>query len=59
MMPIEDTIREIAERLEAEAPYETCSKLLNHTGWVDVVRTIKDTCPDAFLAMVQTYLVHK
>jgi hypothetical protein len=45
----------IAAQLEAEVPYETCSKVLAHDGWVDLVRTIQQTCPRAFIEMIKTY----
>lgn len=49
-------IDHIAVRLEDEAPWDTCSKVLSHQGWIDVVTTIKATCPDAYRQMQLTYL---
>lgn len=51
-----DDVDHIACRLEDEAPWKTCSKVLSHAGWIDVVETIKATCPDAFEQMRKTYL---
>jgi hypothetical protein len=48
-------VERIAAQLEAEVPYEMCSKVLAHKGWVDVVRTIQQTCPRSFIEMIKTY----
>lgn len=51
-----DDIDHIACRLDDECPWDTCSDVLSHQGWVEVVNTIKATCPDAYAAMQKTYL---
>lgn len=56
LMPDHDDIDQIAEQLEAEVPWATCSSLLSHDGWCDVVKAIKDTCPKAYDAMKETYI---
>ena len=55
--PIEmDDLHHIAVRIEEEAPWDTCSKVLGHQGWIDVISTIKATCPEAYRQMQLTYL---
>lgn len=41
----------IAGQLEADVPYETVGRLLQHDGWVDVVQTIRRVYPQAYAAM--------
>lgn len=41
----------IAGHLESEVPYLTVGGLLDHAGWVDLVQTIRQVYPQAFLAM--------
>lgn len=47
----EVAIRAIATRLESEVPYQTVGGVLKADGWGDLIRTIKETYPSAFLAM--------
>jgi len=49
---------QIAERLECEVPWETCSKVLSHTGWLDLLETIKLVSPDAY-AMLRRDIVRR
>lgn len=41
----------LAVRLEAECPWESVSKVLDHTGWLDLVETIKAVSPEAYAAL--------
>lgn len=47
----------IAFQLEGEAPWDTVSSCLSHAGWVDLVTTIKQTCPKAYEEMRTHYLL--
>ena len=49
-------VEQIAQHLEAEVPYSTCSQMMNQAGWIDVITTIKATCPEAYRQMQITYL---
>lgn len=44
-------IRVLTKHLEAEVPFDTVAALLNHEGWADLLRTIFNCYPDAFLAL--------
>jgi len=41
----------LAVRLEEECPWESVSKVLDHTGWLDLVETIKQVSPEAYQAL--------
>ena len=42
---------QLAQRLEEQCPWETCSKLWTHASWLDLVETIKTVSPDAYEAL--------
>jgi len=41
----------LACRLEDACPWETCSKLWTHAGWLDLIETIKTLSPEAYAAL--------
>ena len=47
-----DDIGLVATQLENEVPWETCGKLMDHTGWQEVVETIRAICPNAYLDLL-------
>lgn len=44
-------IRVLTKHLDAEVPYLTVASLLDHQGWADLLETIFQQYPDAFLAL--------
>ena len=44
-------IRVLTKHLEAEVPFETVSAILTHEGWADLLETIFQHYPNAFLAL--------
>lgn len=44
---------ELASRMAAECPWSTCSGVLDHTGWLDVVETIRTVYPAEYASMVR------
>jgi hypothetical protein len=51
-----DTDIDLARRLEDECPWDTCSKLWNHTGWLDLIETIRTVSPEAYEALKRDLL---
>lgn len=45
----------LAAHLQANVPFQTVSKLLNHEGWNDLLETIFQQYPDAFLKMCEPH----
>jgi len=49
-MPV-DADYHMAVRLEDECPWDTCSKLWSHAGWLDLIETIKVLSPESYAAL--------
>ena len=47
----------MAVRLEDECPWETCTKLWTHAGWLDLIETIRTVSPDAYQALRRDLLI--
>lgn len=45
----------LAMALDEVVPWSTCSKVLNHSGWLDVLECIKNESPAAFAELKRTY----
>lgn len=43
--------RILAKHLDAEVPYLTVSSILDHQGWLHILRTLFDHYPEAYLAL--------
>lgn len=45
----------LAMALDEVVPWSTCSKVLNHSGWLDVLEVIKNQSPAAYSELKKTY----
>ena len=55
----QDELEQICAALESEVPYDTVSKVLDHTGWMDLVGTLKARWPVAYEAMRKDVMERK
>ena len=46
-----DEMEQIAAQLESEVPYRTVAGVLDRTGWMDLLATVRAWCPEAYAAM--------
>jgi hypothetical protein len=56
---MDEQMIELAMKLECEMPYDTVSKMLRHTGWLDLLETMKQLSPTAYDALAYDLLPHE